>query len=75
MSVFAPVVSSKDRAELEQIFITTKPNYLMATKSSTYLYAIMLQFLDVNFTFKCVAPAEAPDNANLCTSWQTVLES
>lgn len=73
VALFGTNVSTPDRFEIEQILEQRPVNFNQANKTTNFVIALALNIIKVNFTWKCVSPAEAPDPANLCRNWDIIL--
>lgn len=72
-ALFAVNVTVSIRNEVDAILSTIKPEFARATSNEAFMIALALQIIKVNFNWKCIEPADAPDNFNLCTNYELLL--
>jgi len=72
-ALFATSVTVRVRNEVDVILSQVVPNYNQANKNETFVIALALQYLKVNFNWKCVEPPLAPNESELCTNYELLL--
>jgi len=73
LALFASDVSTPDRVEIDQILSQNPVNFDQANDNENFMIALALNYLKINFNWKCISPPLAPSKEALCTNWELLL--